>query len=237
MKPAHLKSVGSAFALVTLAMASTLAPLNGAIAANQEPSAQTTDTAVTIPDAVAKATQKDQGAFIKTADEAFKALREVRAARIAIFNGDTDNALKFVTDAKSDMEAAKALIPTHGIKSEQAPNKDDFYIPFDTSIRLSEGFVPTDEKSEAISKANEHLAKGEQKQAQDVLKLANIEVAVSAALIPAETSVEHLQDASRLLDQHKYYEANLALKALEDTVLVESYAIDGIPTQEQTSTN
>ena len=41
----------------------------------------------------------------------------------------------------------------------------------------------------------------------------------------------HLQDASALLSQGKYFEANLALKMIEDGVIVDTFEIDTIPEQ------
>lgn len=36
-------------------------------------------------------------------------------------------------------------------------------------------------------------------------------------------------DATKMIGEGKYYEANLALKAAEDSVVIETYAIDAVP--------
>jgi len=183
-------------------------------------------------DAVATATQTSQdNAILKTADDAYKGIREVRAARIAIFNGQPDQAKSFVDNAHKDFEAAQATMDTYAIKGKKTPKEGDAYLPFDSSLSLAEGFVPTPDKTDSLSKANEHLAKGESKQAVDVLKLANIDVTVSAALIPAKAGLAHVSDAAKLIGEKKYYEANLALKAVEDSIVTENYAVDAVPAQ------
>lgn len=184
-------------------------------------------------DAVAKATQsnKDEKAIIATMDEAYAGLREVHAARLAIFNGTPDVAQAIVEKASIAFNAALLNMPEYAVKTQKVAVNGDEYIPFDSSISLSEGFVPTAEKQTTLQAANEHLAKGEHTQAITVLKEASIDVTVSAAFIPANASVGHIKDAVKLISEKKYYEANLALKAIEDSVLTESYSVDAVPAQ------
>jgi Ser-tRNA(Ala) deacylase AlaX len=119
----------------------------------------------------------------------------------------------------------------HALMTQKQVDDKDAYIPFDTSMALAEGFVPDEAKQAALTKANTHLEKGEKANAVEALKLANIDVSVSAAMIPAAISLKHVEDAVKLLSEKKYYEANLALKAVEDSVLVETYDINAIPAQ------
>ncbi len=107
----------------------------------------------------------------------------------------------------------------------------DIYVPFDSLLTLSEGFMPTAEKQETLKKANERLAKGEHKEAAKALRLANIDVTVTAMLVPAKGSLQHVKDAAKLINEKKYYEANLALKAVEDAIVVVSYSVDAVPVQ------
>lgn len=180
----------------------------------------------------AKSTEKaEDKAMIKTMDEAFKMMREVRAARLAIFNGATGDAIRLVKEAQADMRAVQSGAQTHSLSTHKTSSSGDSYVPFDSSIGLVEGFKATPEKQAALSKANSHLAKGEQKKAITVLKETNVDVTFSAALIPVKASASHLNDAADLLGQNKFYEANLALKALEDSVIIDSYGVDEIPEQ------
>lgn len=186
----------------------------------------------TKPDAVASVSEKAKDeAMIKTVDEAYRAMREVQAARLAIFNGMPEQAVKFVGQAKADMQVAQGRAKDFAVKTQKPAASGDAYIPIDTSLALSEGFKATKEKQAAIDKANQHLAKGEHKSAIEVLRLANVDLTESAALIPAKAVLSHITDAATLLGDKKYYEANLALKAAEDAVIVEAYSVDAIPAQ------
>lgn len=230
------------FAISALMSASSLATVVPAFAGNASPAVTTAapaQPAATQPsassvskDAVAKVseTAKDD-AIIKTVDDAYKAMREIQAARLAIFNGSTDDASKLVDEAQVSMKAAQDQAKAYEIKTAKQANEGDAYIPFDTSLTLAEGFKPTTEKQAAIDKANEHLSKGHHKEAVEVLKAGNIDVVASAALIPANASLSHINDAVSLMKDKKFYEANLALKAVQDSVIVDSYGTDAIPAQ------
>ena len=219
--------------LLTLAMAgilgsSTLVLGTGSFAADTAEAANDKLATEVIADTSTKA---DDSSFIRTAEEAFKALQEIRAARVAIFNGNPEEAVKLSDIAQKELTAAKTSIDELALATQKSTEGGDAYIPFDTSMSLVEGFVPDESDTAALMKANEHLAKGEQSHAAQALKVAKIDVSVSAAMIPAASSLQHVDDAIKLLSEKKYYEANLALKAVEDSVLVEVYDLQAIPVQ------
>lgn len=218
-------------ALSALLSAGALATASPVLAADMAKPAAGTATAAR-QDAVASVSEKAKDdTMIKTVDEAYRAMREVQAARLAIFNGMPDQAQKFVDQAKADMQVAQSRTKDFAVKTQKEAASGDAYIPIDTSLALSEGFKPTKDKQAAIDKANQHLAKGEHKPAIEALRLANVDFTESAALIPAKAVLSHISDAATLLGQKKYYEANLALKAAVDAVIVEAYSIDAIPVQ------
>jgi hypothetical protein len=225
--------------LLSLAVAGILGSspilLSGtALAASTAATNQTTTAtaqATTNEAVVAASTDADESSFIQTVDEAYKALREIRAARLAIFNGTPEEAIKLTDEAQKDLMVANKDMHKHALMTQKQVDDKDAYIPFDTSMALAEGFVPDEAKQAALTKANTHLEKGEKANAVEALKLANIDVSVSAAMIPAAISLKHVEDAVKLLSEKKYYEANLALKAVEDSVLVETYDINAIPAQ------
>ena len=175
--------------------------------------------------------QTTNQSIIKTVNEAFNGMREIHAARLAIFNGDIDSATKFTSEAQTNFNMAEKAVGEYQIKTNKSTNSADAFIPFDMKIELSEGFVPTEDKHEHLVKANEYLKSGDQQKAIEVLRLANIEVTVSAAMLPAKSSMKHVKDAVDLLKNSKFYEANLALKAVEDSVILDFYSIDAIPAQ------
>ncbi len=169
--------------------------------------------------------------LMKTSEEVFGALRDVRSARMAIFNGDIDQASSLVANASRGFDAADARIAALGIRNPKDDADNVTYVPFQMAMGVAEDFVPSEDTAAPLQQANEHLAKGDQKQAAEVLKSADIDVTVTAAMAPIDQSVAKTKDAAALIRDGKYYEANLALKDIEDSIVVEAYAIDAIPSQ------
>jgi hypothetical protein len=205
-------------AAASMIAASPLAMLNNAAAA-------------TTPTVAQETVDSGDQTILKTVDEALQGLRQVHAARLAIFNGQTDVALKHATEAEQDFTVVEKTLDTHEIMATSATGEADAYVPFDMSVGLAEGFVPSEDMAPKLQEANKQFEQGNHKNAVEVLRLANIDITVSAGLVPAKSSLAHIQGAIKLLDEKKYYEANLALKALEDSVVFESYSADTIPAQ------
>jgi len=172
-----------------------------------------------------KAVEKD---FVKVSEDALMTMRNVRSARFAIFNGLPDRAQTHVDAAVARVAATVEDAEQYALDTKE-PITDDRYVPFDASLTVMNTFVPSAEETKHIAKANEHLHKGEKKEALEVLKLGEIDVAVTARLIPVKLAKKHIEEAAKLVGEGKYYEANLALKAVEDAVVVETFAIDAVP--------
>lgn len=170
---------------------------------------------------------KNQAA-IKSVDEAYRAMREIRAARFAIFDGSTAAAQTLVDAASSDMAKAKNAAANAMPENAKAGTAPDL-APFDVWMAIGENYVLTPAKQQSIAKANEHLAKGDRQKAAETLRLADINVLTNAALVPTGSASEHLAEASQLLKAGKFYDANLALKAIEDSVVIQSFDVDGVP--------
>ena len=102
-------------------------------------------------------------------------------------------------------------------------------VPVDGRIALAEDYVPTPEKQAHIAKANEQLKKGATKEAIDELRLGQIDVIYNRVWMPLASSKTHLDDASKLMGEQKYYEANLALKAIGDSLRTDSVDLVGAP--------
>ena len=172
-----------------------------------------------------KAADKD---FVKVSDDALTSMHDVHGARLAIFNGEPQKALTYVDAAVTRIGAAVKDADKFALETK-APKTDDSYVPFDANLTVLNAFEPTKEKAEHIAKANEHLHKGEKQEAIKSLKLAEIDVAVTTSMIPVQFAKERIDQAAKLVAAHKYYEANLALKSVDDSVLVETYAVDAVP--------
>ena len=192
--------------------------------------------------------------IIRTVDEVRQAVQDIHAARLAIFEGMTDDAAKLVENAVTNLDDAQSSLaslglttprPGAGDQGGQAQKGDQGsegnagnaggdgrgYLPFDTSISLLEGFVPQAEHQQALQQAGKQMQRGDQKGAADALKLADIELSVSAAMIPAKSSLDQVKRADELIGEQKWQEANLALKAVEDSIVVGSWDYSGVPDQ------
>lgn len=196
--------------------------LTGVLAAETQPKETSTKAA---EQPISKAAEQD---LIKVSKDAAMTMRSLRGSRFAIFNGQPD-------EAKRDVDAAVTEIANTVKDAEKyavdvkAKVQDDWYVPYDASLTVADTFVPTEEKMKHIAKANEHLHKGEKKQALEVLKVGNVDVAFATSLMPSKFAQKHIDDAAKLLDEGKYYEANLELKAVEDAVVIETFGIDETP--------
>lgn len=95
-------------------------------------------------------------------------------------------------------------------------------IPIDARLTISDDFALDPKKQEQMHKLNEHLKKGETKKAIEVLGPADESVTLTTLFMPLEATSKAIDDASTLLGESKYYEANLALKKAEDGWVSES---------------
>lgn len=214
------KTISKAVALGALTCLATACSANSKTDDEKAP----TEILASTSDAVAKATANANSEdLMKTADEAHSAMREIRAARLAIFDGSGPSAKLFVQDAINNLEASKKL--GRKIASKDAKAEED-YIAFDMAVDIAEGF---DVSSEKIAEANKHIGKGDHKKAVETLKLTDINVLTSAALVPVNSAIANLKNAERFISDGKFYDANLSLKAVEDSVLVQAFDVDGKP--------
>jgi hypothetical protein len=175
---------------------------------------------------------------MKVSKDGFMAMRAVREARIAIFNGDPKVAVEIMGKAKealdnvskdeslfvSDIKTPAGNKAVHGTTTPAATEAMN-WIPIDGQIALADTYVPTPEKKEHIAKANEHFKYGRGKEAIEELRLGEINVTYTRVLMPLTATKKCLANAMSLANEHKYYEANLALKAAEDGVILDSVSL------------
>ncbi len=172
-----------------------------------------------------QATEKE---LIKVSEDAAITMHNVRGARLSIFNGQPGQALTYVDAAVARAAAAVADAEKYAVDAN-VPEKDDAYVPYDASLTVLDTFEPSKAKLQHIAKANEHLHRGEKQEAMEVLKLGEVDVAVTARLVPVKLAKKHIDAAAKLVGEGKYYEANLVLKSVEDATIIETFAIDAVP--------
>jgi hypothetical protein len=201
--------------------------------------------------------------LMKVSKDGFMAMRAVRVARLAIFNGEPKLAVKIMGKAEKSLDAAskdeslfvsdlktlagnKAVHGTTTSEEKAAPvtttpaaTEAMNWIPIDGQIALADMYVPTPEKKEHIAKANEHFKNGRAKKAIEELRLGEINVTYTRVMLPLTATTKCLANAMQLATEHKYYEANLALKAAEDGVVLDSVSLADYKAEpkDQTKTN
>ena len=180
-------------------------------------------------------------------NEGFQAERDIRAARVAIFDGGIDQAKALVKNAQAELSSVASQTPNFysGNNQGQVPNsqagtqkatdnkqvatKD--LIPIDVQMMVADDMVLTPEKAAKVKEANEHLKNGETDKAMDTLKQGAIDITYTRLLMPVDGTTVHVTAAENLLNQGKYYEANLALKAAQDLVQTDTIMLGDTPTQ------
>ena len=183
---------------------------------------------------VASNTDKQEQILDKVSQEGYMAMQETGFARIAIFDGQLEQASKLLEKAKAHLSTAKKNAPelTVTVKAVEKMGKKTInsakitetndLIPIDAGLTLAEDFIATPEKSAKIKEANEHMKKGEHAKAHEILKEAGIGVSVSRVLMPLNFVTSQVDRAYALIKDHKYYEANLALKGATESLIVDT---------------
>lgn len=191
-----------------------------------------TPMAFTLPAfAQADAAYPTQEEFLMTADEALSALTQVHAARLALFENDVSAANTSVQGAIEALSNAEADFDAYLMQDFPSADGAYDYLPFDMSMSLSDTFVATEENALALQQAQGLFESASPDEAVEVLRLADIEVQVSVALMPYDQTRSHLAEAVADIEAGNYFEANLELKAIGDSIVVRTFAIDAIPVQ------
>lgn len=163
----------------------------------------------------------NERAFMRLSEDGSKAARTISLARVAIFDGQTQEAKTLVEQAKTALGAAAKDADKLAIK---APKHDDLgpMVPIDARLTMADVYTLTPEKKAEIDKVNEHLKKGETKKALEVLRPIDVQLTLTSLFMPLDPTAKAVDQAGKLLADDKYYEANLALKKAEDSWVTDS---------------
>jgi len=171
-------------------------------------------------------------------DAGHSAMEDIRDARLAIFEGEPRLALKMMESAKTSLAQAQKDAPIFdqsaknmGFNASGSSQGSDRVerVPVDGEITLADDYVLSPERQGHVNAANEHLKKGERAKALEELRLAAIDVNYTRVLMPIVPAENRLAEAIKSADAGKYYEANLALKAIEDSTTVDSVTLSDSP--------
>jgi len=160
-------------------------------------------------------------AFIRLSEDGSKAARAISLARVAIFDGQTQEAKKLIDQAKTALSAAARDADKLAIKSTKHDNLGPM-VPIDARLTMADVYTLTPEKKAEIDKVNEHLKKGETKKALEVLRPIDVRLTLTSMFMPLDPATKAVDQAEKLMADSKYYEANLALKKAEDSWVVDS---------------
>ena len=228
--------------VLTLVAATALSPV--AYAASQMEKQDTAAATTQSTDANDPA-MKD---FAKLSNDGFQAFRNVQMARLAIFDGRTDEAKTLLDQAQASLKTAKgdgtafekaeADMKQPNAKTQKTADASDTkadksevktWLPIDGQIILGEDYTVTPENNAAIGKANVALKAGDKAGAVEQLKLAGIDMSFATALVPLDQATQDVNQAVKDVDAGKYYEANLDLKKVQDGVVVDVVDVVGTP--------
>ncbi|MCP5196010.1 MAG: YfdX family protein [Gammaproteobacteria bacterium] len=162
----------------------------------------------------------NENSLIRLSEDGSKAAQNLLLARIAIFDGQPQDAEKLVDQAKAALLTAAKDVDKLAIKSQKSDVGP--MVPIDARLTVANDFVLDPEKKEQMQKINEHLKKGETHKAIEVLSPTDESMTLTTLFMPLEATSKAVDEASTLLGESKYYEANLALKKAEDGWVTES---------------
>lgn len=174
---------------------------------------------------------KTQDTMLKTADEALATITDVQEARMALFENDLTQAKAKVEEARTALMNAEADLTPKLMKDFTLADSKTNFLPFDMSMSLTEGFKATEENKLALQKAYGLFESAAPDDAIEVLRVASIDIQVSAAMLPYDTTLTALDNAIGNIEDGDYFAANLDLKGITDSVVVRQFGIDAIPVQ------
>lgn len=192
----------------------------------------------------------------KLSADGARAYRDLRLARLAIFEAKPEDAGRYVAQAKTALDQAKTdeavftkaeadLMPmkdtaskttgptTMGRQQPPTDGKPDTqpvaWLPVDGQLVLANDFVATPRKTAAVADANKHVAKGDRKAAIERLKLADVDVNFTMAVVPLVKTTDEVNQAAKFIAAGQYYEANVALQTAENGVRFDVIDVTAMP--------
>jgi hypothetical protein len=105
------------------------------------------------------------------------------------------------------------------------------WLPVGADMTVIDDFDHSAVKSKAVASTNGHLKEGQTKQAMDTLKVAEVNVIYTMAVVPMKKTLTDIGSASDLLSQGKYYQADEMLKRVIDAVRYDQVSFSAMPSQ------
>jgi len=201
-----------AFTTATLASAG-LAPLVASAATSNNPTFK------------AEQQTKVDKMNLAVSKDGYQVMRDVHAARVALYDGDTTLAKQLVDQAQQSLKKTRTDEKALGANSKNDPN----LVSIDGQLVLGHDYVPTPEKTAHLKQGNEHLKNGDSKSAIEQLKLAEVDIGYSRILMPLAETQQQVDEAAGLIYSKNYYDASMALKHAEDGLDMETVMLVEAP--------
>lgn len=175
---------------------------------------------------------KQQPINVHLSRDGFEAMRNVRAARVALFNGDTEHAKAYVGQAQQALTKAATDEKAAGTSRSGDPN----LISIDGQLVVGEGYIGSPDKAAHLNRGERHLKDGNTQEAIEQLKLTEEDIGYTRLLMPLKETRSHVDDADRMIQKGDYFDANLALKGAEEGLAVETVMLVEVPKQANAAT-
>lgn len=167
------------------------------------------------------------------------AMDSVRLARVDLFDGKTDLARQDLQTARKALIAARAEAPSFAtttqvrvggksLGTEQSKVKADV-VPIDGDLVVTDEALMAPQHQGFLAKARTFMHLGDKASAVKALKEGEIDVTYQRKWLVIPDALRQLDQAEALTAKGQYYQANLALKALEDGVQVDTVSFGQSP--------
>ncbi len=235
--------------LLSILTATTLLTTGVALAANQNVDGQQLSPQQNAAD----------HAFGKLSADGARAYQDIGLTRLAIFDGRIDDAKKAIGDADAGFAKAKSdesvftkaeadleMPPNHAhapapnpapqasgaqANGSQASNAKTpiAWLPVDGTVSVDEDYSVNPSKAAAVSDANKSLKAGDAQGAVAKLKLADINMGVTLAVVPLNQTISDVHQAVGMINDGKYYEASQLLRQVQNGERFDVASISGTP--------
>lgn len=215
---------------ITLATALALGTGMQVYAAEKTPAPAATQTAPN---------KAENDALYRYSQAGRNAIDEIVLARSHLNDGRPDLARGELNKAQMALLTAKAEAPTFVDQTrimvqgkqvgEESSKVHSDLIPVSNDVVLAENFKLTKKHEPILAKAKEFLAKGDHKRAAETLKAGDVDVVVNRIWMPIGSTEKLLDKAISQVAKKDYYDANLTLKTIRDSLQVDTVKVDVPP--------
>lgn len=163
----------------------------------------------------------DAKKYVKRAETAFD---KAKTDDTVFTKAEADLTPPAAKNAPSKQTVGSASTPANNTPDKTSANqrspeqlkKPIAWLPVDGALSINEDYTGNSEKTAAVAEANKHLKTGDRNGAIEKLKLADLNLDVTLAVVPLEQTMDDVHQAATLINDGKYYEASQLLRQAQD---------------------